>query len=68
MCVYQLHNFFSTMVCKLQVYEYSSLKSGTYTEPEVFLDKRVREMRQTERGNTRGAATKKHEISRTLLP
>ena len=37
------------------------------TEVEVFLDKRVRETRQTERGNTRGGATKKREISRTLL-
>ena len=29
------------------------------TEPEVFLDKRVRETRQTERGNTRSSASKK---------
>ena len=37
------------------------------TKVEVFLDKGVREMRQTERGNTRGGATKKREFSRTLL-
>ena len=38
-----------------------------YTEPEVFLDKRVCETRQTEGTNSRRSATKKHEISRTLL-
>ena len=37
------------------------------TEVEVFLDKRVREMRQTAGANSRRGATKKHEISRTLL-
>ena len=37
------------------------------TKVEVFLDKGVRETRQTERGNTRSGATKKREISRTLL-
>ena len=37
------------------------------TEVEVFLAKRVRGTRQTERGNRRGGATKKCEISRTLL-
>ena len=43
-----------------------SIKTDT-TEPEVFLDKRVHETRQTERENMRGGATKKREISRTLL-
>ena len=37
------------------------------TEPEVFLNKRVRETRQTAGANSRRSATKKHEISRTLL-
>ena len=37
------------------------------TEVEVFLDKRVREMRQTAGANSRRGATKKREISRTLL-
>ena len=37
------------------------------TKVEVFLDKEVGETRQMERGNTRGGATKKREISRTLL-
>ena len=38
-----------------------------YTEVEVFLDKRVRETRQMARANSRRGATKKREISRTLL-
>ena len=37
------------------------------TEVEVFLDKRVREMRQTAGANARRGATKKRDISRTLL-
>ena len=36
-------------------------------EVEVFLDKRVRETRQTAGANSRHGATKKREISRTLL-
>ena len=32
-----------------------------------FLGKEVRETRQTERGNSRGGATKKRDISRTSL-
>ena len=34
---------------------------------DVFLDKIVRETRRRERGNVRGGAIKKREISRTLL-
>ena len=37
------------------------------TEVEVFLDKRVRETRQTAGANSRRGATKKREISRNLL-
>ena len=37
------------------------------TKVEVFVDKEVRETRQTERGNTCSGATKKCEISHTLL-
>ena len=37
------------------------------TKGRRFLGEEVRETRQTERGNTRGGATKKREISRTLL-
>ena len=40
-----------------------------FTELEVFVDKTVRghARAQTERGNSRGGATKKREISRTLF-
>ena len=37
------------------------------TKVEVFLDKRVREMRQTAGANSRRGASKKREISRILL-
>ena len=37
------------------------------TEAEVFLDKKVRETRQTAGANSRRGASKKREISRTLL-
>ena len=37
------------------------------TKVEVFLDKEVGETRQMERGNTRGGATKKREISRNVF-
>ena len=37
------------------------------TEVEVFLDKRVRETHQTAGANSRRGATKKRDISRTLL-
>ena len=41
--------------------------SGISTEVEVFLDKRVCETRQTVGANSRRGATKKREISQTLL-
>ena len=40
---------------------------ATSTEVEVFLDKGVRETRQAPGANSRRGATKKREISRTLL-
>ena len=38
-----------------------------FSSTEVFLDKDVRETRRRERGNARGGATNKRQISRTSL-
>ena len=46
---------------------YGSYQRVSHTEVEVFLDKRVRETRQMAGANSHRGATKKREISRTLL-
>ena len=45
----------------------TTLFADLCTKLEVFVDKTVRGRARTERGNTRGGATKKREISLTLL-
>ena len=44
-----------------------SMTPSLGTKVEVFVDQSVRGRARTERGNTRGGATKKREISRTTL-
>ena len=48
--------------------DYLTSFDSCHTEVEVFLDKRVRETRQTVGAYSHHGATKKREISRTLYP